>query len=197
MPNRRLLRSCIAAFKHKPNGLSESVSATLTFYILREQVCTNWGFPRVVTLAFPVILAASPRPFDLECRRKQPLVTSEGSYLMRITALSEVLPGEPVTNRDLAARFGLHEQWLNQMTENRSRYFCNLDSPPGVAKSTSDLATQAGQSVLAAAGLGPADIDFLILTTASPDHLMPATVNLVADRLGINNVPTLQITSGC
>jgi 3-oxoacyl-[acyl-carrier-protein] synthase-3 len=48
-----------------------------------------------------------------------------------------------------------------------------------------------------AAGIGPQDIDFLILTTASPDHLMPATVNLVADRLGINNIPTLQLTSGC
>jgi 3-oxoacyl-[acyl-carrier-protein] synthase-3 len=124
-------------------------------------------------------------------------MTSEGSCLMRIVALSEVLPGEPVTNRDLAMRFGLHEQWLDQMTENRTRYFCNLDSPPGVPKSTSDLATQAGLDVLATAGLGSTDIEFLILTTASPDHLMPATVNLVADRLGINNVPTLQITSGC
>jgi 3-oxoacyl-[acyl-carrier-protein] synthase-3 len=97
----------------------------------------------------------------------------------------------------LAERFGLHEQWLDHMTGNRSRYFCRLDTPPGVPQSTSDLATDAGAKALAAAGIGPGDLDFLILTTASPDHLMPATVNLVADRLGINNVPTLQITSGC
>ena len=35
--------------------------------------------------------------------------------MMRLIALSEVLPGEPVTNRDLAERFGLHEQWLDRM----------------------------------------------------------------------------------
>ncbi len=116
---------------------------------------------------------------------------------MRITALSEVLPGEPVTNSDMAARFGLHEQWLERMTGNRSRYFCNPDSPAGVPKSTGDLATAAGGKALEAAGLGPGDVDFLILTTASPDHLMPATVNLVADRLGIDGVPTFQLTSGC
>jgi 3-oxoacyl-[acyl-carrier-protein] synthase-3 len=33
--------------------------------------------------------------------------------------------------------------------------------------------------------------------TATPDSLMPATVNLVADRLGIDQVPTYQLQSGC
>lgn len=116
---------------------------------------------------------------------------------MRLVAFSEVLPGEPVTNRDLAQRFGLHEQWLDRMTGNRSRYFCSPDSPAGVPKSTSDLATAAALDALSAAELEPEDLEFLILTTASPDHLMPATVNLVAERIGANDIPTLQLTSGC
>ncbi len=116
---------------------------------------------------------------------------------MRLIALSEVLPGEPVTNRDMAERFGLHEQWLDRMTGNRSRYYCNPDSPDGVPKSTTDLATAAGERALSEAGVDPDTLDFLILTTASPDHLMPATVNLVADRLGLNDIPTFQLTSGC
>lgn len=116
---------------------------------------------------------------------------------MRLIALSEVLPGEPVTNRDLAERFGLHEQWLDRMTGNRTRYFCRHDSPADVPKSTGDLATTAGARALAAAGIDASSIEFLILTTASPDHMMPATVNIVADRLGINNIPMLQLTSGC
>ncbi|AGT09204.1 3-oxoacyl-ACP synthase III family protein [Paracoccus aminophilus] len=116
---------------------------------------------------------------------------------MRILALSEVLPGTPVTNADLAEKFGLHAQWLDQMTGNRQRFFCREDSAPDVPRSTSDLATEAGRRVLDKSGWTPEMVEFLILTTASPDHLMPATVNLVADRLGINGVPTLQITSGC
>ena len=116
---------------------------------------------------------------------------------MRLLALSETLPGKPVTNRDLAQRYGLHEEWLDRVTGNRSRYFCTLDSPPGVPKSTSDLATTAGQQALMTAGIDPSTLEFLILTTASPDHLMPATVNLVADRLGHNGPVTLQLMSGC
>ncbi|WP_165986449.1 3-oxoacyl-ACP synthase III family protein [Streptomyces sp. YIM 98790] len=116
---------------------------------------------------------------------------------MRLTALSEVLPGEPVTNRDMAERFGLHEKWLEKMTGNRSRYFCDPAGPEGTPRTTGDLATEAGRRVMEAAGTGPSALDFLVLTTASPDELMPATVNVVADRLGLNDIPTFQLTSGC
>lgn len=116
---------------------------------------------------------------------------------MRLISLSEVLPGEPVSNKDMAAEFGFHERWLDRVTGNRSRYFCREDSPEGLPKSTGDLATEAGARALSQAGLEPAGIDFLILATASPDHLMPATVNLVADRLGLNDIPAFQLTSGC
>lgn len=116
---------------------------------------------------------------------------------MRIVSLSEVLPGNPITNAELAEKFGLHATWLDTMTGNKSRYFCNLESPEGTPKTTTELATMAGQRALRSAGVDAASIDFLILATASPDHLMPATVTLVADALGINEVPTLQLTSGC
>jgi 3-oxoacyl-[acyl-carrier-protein] synthase-3 len=97
----------------------------------------------------------------------------------------------------MARRFGLHEQWLDRMTGNRARYYCRADSPEGVPKNTCDLAVQAGERAIRAAGVDPSSLDFLILTTASPDHLMPATVNLVADRLGLNDLVALQLTSGC
>ncbi|MFN8075604.1 MAG: 3-oxoacyl-ACP synthase III family protein [Kineosporiaceae bacterium] len=112
-------------------------------------------------------------------------------------SLSEVLPGAAVTNAALAARFGLHEQWLGATTGNRTRHFCRPDSPEGVPSTTSDLAVAVGAQALRNGGFTAADIDFVVLSTASPDHLMPATVNLVADRLGIDGVPTFQLTSGC
>lgn len=116
---------------------------------------------------------------------------------MRLVSLSEVLPGEPVTNRDMADSFGLHERWLDTATGNRTRHFCRADSPDGVPKTTGELAAAAGREAMDRADLAPSAVDFLILTTASPDHLMPATVNLVADQLGLNDIPTFQLTSGC
>ena len=116
---------------------------------------------------------------------------------MRITALSEVLPGEPGTNHDLAVRFGLHERWLERMTGNRTRFLCDPDSPEGVPKLTGELATAAGRQVMESAGVDAGALDFLVLTTASPDHLMPSTANLVADELGLDGLPTFQLMSGC
>jgi 3-oxoacyl-[acyl-carrier-protein] synthase III len=116
---------------------------------------------------------------------------------LRIIGLSEVLPGNPVTNRDMAERFGLHEKWLDRMTGNKSRYFCEPDSADGVPKTTGDLATAAGRRALDAGGVPDSSLDFLVLATGSPDELMPTTVNVVADRLGLNDLPTLQLTSGC
>jgi 3-oxoacyl-[acyl-carrier-protein] synthase III len=116
---------------------------------------------------------------------------------MTLSGIAEVLPGAPVSNGEMAERLGLHEKWLDRMTGNRVRHFCDPDGADGVPRNTGDLATEAGARALAAAGLDAEDLDFLILTTGSPDALMPATVNVVADRLGIDGVPTFQLTSGC
>lgn len=37
----------------------------------------------------------------------------------------------------------------------------------------------------------------MVLGTATPDTLMPATVNVIADRLRIDGIPTFQLQSGC
>lgn len=138
-----------------------------------------------------------PPSGGLVTRRKPSRLLPKELDAVRLIGLSEVLPGEPVTNRDMAERLGLHEKWLSRMTGNRSRYFCAADSPAGVPKNTGDLATEAGNRAISAAGGDAAELDFVILATGSPDHLMPATVNLVADRLGLNDIPTFQLTSGC
>jgi 3-oxoacyl-[acyl-carrier-protein] synthase-3 len=114
---------------------------------------------------------------------------------MRITGLGEHLPGPPVTNAELAQLFGLHERWLATMTGNRTRYYCGWggEEPTTVT----DIAAAAGQAALDQARVAPRDLDFVVLATASPDELMPATVNRVLDRLLINDVPALQLASGC
>jgi 3-oxoacyl-[acyl-carrier-protein] synthase-3 len=116
---------------------------------------------------------------------------------LRIAALGVALPGRPVTNDDMAERLGIPKKWLDQFTGNRERYFCDLSSPDGVPRSTSELAATACSQALTRAEVDPASIEFLILATATPDHLMPATVNLVADSLGLDGIATFQIMSGC
>ncbi|MDT9696486.1 3-oxoacyl-ACP synthase III family protein [Streptomyces sp. P17] len=114
-----------------------------------------------------------------------------------LASVGTCLPGEPVDNATLAKLVGVDETWAEMFIGNTSRYFA-VDLATGqVRHSLADIAATAADRALAQAGLDPRDIDCVVMGTATPDHLMPATVNLVADRLGIDNVPTYQLQSGC
>jgi 3-oxoacyl-[acyl-carrier-protein] synthase-3 len=119
---------------------------------------------------------------------------------IRITSATGTLSGPPVSNADLARRFKmdtLWEEWIDAFIGTRTRYL-TLDLTTGERRhSLADLCTMAGREALDRAGLGQADVDLLVLATATPDLLVPATVNIVADRLGIDEVPTFQLQSGC
>ncbi|GGP44874.1 3-oxoacyl-ACP synthase III family protein [Streptomyces melanogenes] len=114
-----------------------------------------------------------------------------------LVSVGTCLPGEPVDNATLAKLVGVDEQWAEMFIGNVSRHFA-VDLATGqVRHSLADIAATAADRALAAAGLEAVDIDCVVMGTATPDQLMPATVNLVADRLGIDNVPTYQLQSGC
>lgn len=103
-------------------------------------------------------------------------------------------------NARLARAFGLDqiwEQWIDAFVGTRSRYLATDLSTGERFSSLADLAATAAGRALAAAEVGPGDVDLIVMATATPDMLMPATVNVVADTLGINDVPTFQIQSGC
>ncbi len=91
----------------------------------------------------------------------------------------------------------LFEDWVDTFVGTRTRYLA-IDLETGEVRYTlADLGETAGRRAIAAAGIAAADIDLVVMGTATPDSLMPATVNLIADRLGIDGVPTYQLQSGC
>jgi 3-oxoacyl-[acyl-carrier-protein] synthase-3 len=117
-----------------------------------------------------------------------------------IRSAGSALPGPALDNAALARRFGmdaLWEQWVEAFIGTRSRHLAvDLDSG-ALTDTLAELAQRAGRRALDGAGLGPADVDAVVLGTATPDQLMPATVNVVADRLGIDSVRSFQLQSGC
>lgn len=114
-----------------------------------------------------------------------------------ILATGSALPGDPIGNDILARRFGISAQWVEVFVGIRTRHFA-VDLDSGRQTHTlADLGAAAAAQAMGRAGVEPWDIDFLVLATATPDLLMPATVNLIADRLGIDQVATYQLQSGC
>jgi 3-oxoacyl-[acyl-carrier-protein] synthase III len=119
---------------------------------------------------------------------------------IHILSVGTALPGDPLNNAGLARHFGMDaiwEQWVDAFVGTRARHLSVDLSTRQLRFSLADLSTRAAARALDAAGVGPGDIDVVVLGTATPDQLMPATVNVVADRLGIDGVPTYQLQSGC
>jgi 3-oxoacyl-[acyl-carrier-protein] synthase-3 len=119
---------------------------------------------------------------------------------VRILAAGTALPGPLIDNATLAKRFeltSLWEEWVDTFVGNRGRHLARDLKTGEIQCTLADLCTTAGGRALTAAGLEPGQVDLMVLASASPDALMPATVNLVADRLGIDGVPTYQLLSGC
>lgn len=119
---------------------------------------------------------------------------------VRLLSAGTALPGPPVGNGALARRFGmdeLWEQWIDTFVGTRTRHL-SVDLDSGDRFSTlADLGEQAARRALTAADVRPAEIDLIVMGTATPDALMPATVNMIASRLGIDGIPTYQLQSGC
>jgi 3-oxoacyl-[acyl-carrier-protein] synthase-3 len=119
---------------------------------------------------------------------------------IHIRSVGTALPGLAIDNSTLAKRFNMPvtwEHWIDAFVGTKKRHFA-VDLTTGeVRHSLADLGEAAGRRALDAAGLGPADVDLMVMGTCSPDMLMPTTVAMIADRLGIDGVPALQLQSGC
>jgi 3-oxoacyl-[acyl-carrier-protein] synthase-3 len=102
------------------------------------------------------------------------------------------LPERIVTNAELAERLDTSDAWITQRTGIRERRV----AAPG--ELTSDLAFRAAERALAAAGRRAADIDLLVLATATPDNTFPATAAKVQARLGLHRgAPAFDVQAVC
>jgi len=89
------------------------------------------------------------------------------------------LPDARRTNADPEATGATNDAWSVERTGIRERRIAG----PGETSST--LGTAAAADAIKRAGLSPADIDLLVVATASPDTLLPHTGAYIGDALGV------------
>jgi 3-oxoacyl-[acyl-carrier-protein] synthase-3 len=104
-----------------------------------------------------------------------------------ITGWGSALPEKVLTNADLEATLDTSDEWIQARTGIRERR---------IGDSTSALAIEAGRAALEQAGVTPADIDFVLLATSTPDQQIPATASVVQHTMGITG-GALDINAAC
>ncbi|UNS96128.1 ketoacyl-ACP synthase III [Streptomyces tubbatahanensis] len=106
-----------------------------------------------------------------------------------LEAVSGWVPPRVVPNAGLPGQWGVDDRWVRTRTGIERRHVAD----PGT--STGDAAVHAARRLLEKAGNPP--VDALVLATATPDHLCPATAPAVAARLGLGTIPALDIAAVC
>ncbi|MEW2286666.1 3-oxoacyl-ACP synthase III family protein [Streptomyces sp. NPDC047841] len=119
---------------------------------------------------------------------------------IHVASAGTALPGAPVDNAALTRRFGMSDQWeewIGVFIATETRHL-TVDLDTGERRNTlADLCELAARRALDGAATAAADIDLVVMGTATPDRLLPTTASVVADRLGIDGVPVFQLQSGC
>lgn len=108
-----------------------------------------------------------------------------------IKGTGSALPRTRVSNADLAKRVDTTDEWIVERTGIRFRHIAEDD------ETTSSLAIEAAQKAMQAAGFTSADIDLIIVATATPDQTFPATATIVQDALGCNGCVAFDVAAVC
>lgn len=109
----------------------------------------------------------------------------------RLLGSGSALPENVLTNHELAQRIDTSDEWIVERTGIRQRYIA------GEGETTATLATAAARAALDDAGLTPADIDLIVLATATPDNTFPATATKVQNALGCNGGVAFDVAAVC
>jgi 3-oxoacyl-[acyl-carrier-protein] synthase-3 len=114
-----------------------------------------------------------------------------------MVATGSYLPGEPIDNEQLE-RFagGLPEDVLEGL-QVKTRHWIADPATGAQSETNSQMAAKAARQALELADIDPAQVDLMVMSTASPDYHLPATVTFVQEALGLERCACMEMRSGC
>ena len=110
----------------------------------------------------------------------------------RITGTGSYLPGDAVSNTELAARgIDTSDEWIVTRTGIRSRHL----APAGTT--ASQLGCEAARRALEMAGVEATALDLIIVATSTPDFIFPSTACLIQAQLGNKGAVAFDVQAVC
>jgi 3-oxoacyl-[acyl-carrier-protein] synthase-3 len=109
----------------------------------------------------------------------------------RIAGTGSYLPDKIVTNFDLEKRMDTTDEWIRTRTGIERRHVA------AEGQTTVDMAEQAARRAIEAAGVTPAEIDFIVFGTTTPDLVFPNCGTLLQARLGARGCPAFSVETAC
>src|SRR5213076_2613617 len=121
--------------------------------------------------------SSSPR----STKRRTVSIIGTGSYV----------PEKILTNEDLSRMVDTSDEWITTRTGIKERRVASKD------EMTSDMAAKAALKALEQAQISPEDVQLLLVATATPDMISPATACFDQKKIGAKNAACLDVSAAC
>jgi 3-oxoacyl-[acyl-carrier-protein] synthase-3 len=109
----------------------------------------------------------------------------------RIIGTGRYLPERVLTNAELEKIVDTTDEWIKTRTGIERRHIV------AEGETTCDMAEQAVRRAMEAAGVGPEDIDLIVVGTTTPDQIFPNVGCLLQARLGIHGCTAFSLEAAC
>lgn len=109
----------------------------------------------------------------------------------RITGTGSYAPEKILTNADLERMVDTSDEWITARSGIKERRIANEN------QAVSDLAYEASKKAIKNAGLKPADIELIIVATATGDMPVPSTACLLQAKLKASRAAAFDINAAC
>lgn len=111
--------------------------------------------------------------------------------IAEMASIGVAVPPGVLTNADLTHMLDTSDEWIVERTGIRERHIAKPD------QSVAMLSQEASEQALSRAGLTAADIDAIVLATATPDRLLPSTACDLQALLGADKAAAFDISAAC
>jgi 3-oxoacyl-[acyl-carrier-protein] synthase-3 len=108
-----------------------------------------------------------------------------------IIGTGSYVPEKVLTNADLSRIVDTSDEWITTRTGIKERRIAAKD------ETTSAMATKAALKAIEQAKIKPIEIDLILVATATPDMMFPATACFVQTKIGAKNAACLDVSAAC
>lgn len=109
----------------------------------------------------------------------------------RITGVGAYVPHKRLTNEDLEKMVDTSDEWITRRTGVKERRISAKE------EFASSMAIKAVEDLIERCNVSLDNVDMIIVTTFTPDHMVPTVSALVQGHFGMENAGTMDISSGC
>jgi 3-oxoacyl-[acyl-carrier-protein] synthase-3 len=108
-----------------------------------------------------------------------------------IVGTGSYVPEKRLTNDDLSKLVETNDEWITTRTGIKERRIAAND------EYTSDMGAKAAVAAMEQAGITADEIDLILVATATPDMIFPATACFIQTKIGARRAACLDISAAC